>query len=183
MNKPRVLCTVAIDGRNTWRERTSVRRVQAIGKKTTISMPEDVINEVLAAGQKLRVAVTFDEVYDTPSYETLFTLRHALVAIAPPDLRSLFREAGSVKTWEERTLYETCLVDAALDRAQVIETVWDGDRAPCPFCGETPQPPGPPQGFAYPNGLIMHLEGSGNARLCDVMDALMSWARNSIQGS
>lgn len=180
MQKPRVGFTLGLEGLVGWRERSAVRRVRHIGKKTVVSMPTELISEILAAGRKIQIGIVPTDVYDTPTYETLTTARQALVALAPSELQDLFGEAEMLKTWQEWQAYEKRLVGAALERARVVTTPFFGERARCPFCGDWPADPGPTEGFAYPDGLTRHLTGSYNARHCVVTRALMDWGRSSV---
>lgn len=177
MSKPRVKFTIAVDGRVGWRERTLTWRVQQLAKKTMIRLPSDVVSEVLATGQRLQIGVTFDEVYDTPTDDTLRTVRYAMLALASTDFKPLFERARLIWNWEEWQAYEQQLFDVALEHAKVVETNFWGERAPCPFCGDVPSAPGPSEGWAYPSGLLWHLEGKGNTRRCDVTKALEDWWR------
>jgi hypothetical protein len=178
-HKPRVQLTVAIEGPIAWRHETEAIRVVPVGKRVCVVMPANVIAAASARDGRIRVSVSVDGLYDTPKPDTLWTAWHAVVALAPPELHDLFEDAGRPQSWKQWDVYQGRLVDTALERAQIVSTTMWGDRARCPYCGDHPISPGPTEGFAYPNGLIMHLEGKGNAHRCIVMRVLTDWARFS----
>jgi hypothetical protein len=54
------------------------------------------------------------------------------------------------------------------------------DRAYCPLCGESADNIYDTKGFAFPEGLTRHLEGSYNARRCDVTKAAFALALEHV---
>src|SRR5690606_27369685 len=53
-------------------------------------------------------------------------------------------------------------------------------RAYCPLCRGSSNNISGLEGFAYPEGLRRHLEGSFNARKCDVMKAALALALEHV---
>lgn len=174
----RVRLRFGLHGRAAWREESTAHRTVSIGKITTTTLHPELVAEIVAAGQPIRLYVKAEQFYDHPDPEAIYVARQALIALAPAELRPFVEEVHSIRDWEAWQAFEDRLVAFTLSRAEVVDTRWNGERAPCPLCRAVPSEPGDPRGFAYPEGLTWHLVGRAPARRCVVTRALYDWYRD-----
>jgi hypothetical protein len=112
--------------------------------------------------------------------EALFRARSAVIDMVPPKAEGLFGGVFSCQSRDEALKWFDHLVVKALEIADSKEARQIGDwgagaRAFCPLCGDGSSSPYA-QGFAYPEGLRRHLDGSYNARQCRVTEIALELA-------
>lgn len=112
----------------------------------------------------------------------LWSVRTALTTMASRDFLDLFHGIFSCKSREGAYDWFRFAVEKTLERVkprqaqEMGDVSYNGPRAYCPMCGGSADNIHHIQGFAYPEGLRRHLEGSYNARHCDVMKAALDLA-------
>jgi len=106
----------------------------------------------------------------------------ALIGIAAPEFQDLLHGIFSCKRRKEAYEWQRIATEKIIERVkpspakEMGDVPHNGPRAYCPMCGGSPDNIYQIQGFAYPEGLRRHLEGSFNARQCDVMKAALAIA-------
>jgi hypothetical protein len=105
-------------------------------------------------------------------HRDLDSARQAIVELLPKEIRVLVKSRFQCNTRAEARAKVDDIIDAIVERSPRVEglnTAWSGDRAWCLLCGAGSS--GPYElGFAIPEGLRRHLEGSYNAQQCIVME-------------
>lgn len=114
--------------------------------------------------------------------DELDTAWAAIREMLPNDLSKLALRSALVKTFDEAYAAERILIEAIVEHAFIIppKNQFQDERALCPLCRRGAQDPYV-HGFAYPEGLIWHLEGRGPARKCTVMTALWDMSKRSVR--
>lgn len=113
----------------------------------------------------------------------------ALVESAPEDFQDVLGKVFSCKSRAEAHAWlrttSQAIVQTVTPRpgGAMGDTVQSGPRAFCPLCGRGADNIFQLHGFAYPEGLARHLEGSYNARHCNVMRAALGLAYEAAERS
>ncbi|MGE3488334.1 MAG: hypothetical protein AB7L09_26840 [Nitrospira sp.] len=108
--------------------------------------------------------------------------RMALIGIASPEFQDLFHGIFSCKRREEAYEWQRFATEKIIERvkprpaSEMGDVPHNGPRAYCPMCGGSSGNIYQIQGFAHPEGLRRHLEGSFNARQCVAMKAALAIA-------
>ena len=87
-----------------------------------------------------------------------------------------------LRKWEYE-VSEQVLRLAEPKRGEAMNNYWyNGERAFCPLCGGSAAAIAQPEhtGFAFPEGLRMHLRGKGNAKKCRIMTVAARLAKRHV---
>lgn len=101
---------------------------------------------------------------------------YAIINLMPYEINRVLRgfygaeSMRDIYDWEQRTL------DFIISQA-TVRGIYTRDYAHCPLCGKGPNS-SYGQGFAFPDGLLRHLEGRSGAHKCSVMKAAWKLAIN-----
>lgn len=113
----------------------------------------------------------------------LWTARVAVIQMAPPDAQRLFGGMYGCESREAAYKWLHDAVEKAIALAKPAGEMGDHggiERAYCPLCRGSSSSPYA-RGFSYPEGLKRHLDGSYNARHCDVMKIALAIAIDSAE--
>jgi len=119
--------------------------------------------------------------------EELFLARMAIVDLMPEQLRAVLtanfycESRELLHEWLRWSVEQ--IIDAADKRPghEMGDYPGSGQRAYCPLCGSEASSPYT-RGFAFPTGLIRHLEGSHSQQQCSVFRAVERMARDRLRG-
>ncbi len=106
--------------------------------------------------------------------------RHAVVELLPREIRVLVDQRYECQTRTEARAKVNEIIDAIVERSPRVEgvaTAWHAERAWCLLCGGGSSALYE-QGFAVPEGLRRHLEGSYNTQHCIVMEQIEGLLRD-----
>jgi len=118
--------------------------------------------------------------------DELWMARRDIVELMPEDLRDILMSYYSCGTEDLARSWRRNAVERLVDLAEAKSPEEMGDssslseRALCPLCGEGSQNPYGVRGFAIPDGLTRHLEGSHNSQQCRVFSAAWHLAESVI---
>lgn len=109
----------------------------------------------------------------------------AVLALLDTDVQEIADRYRLVNSEEQLNSWENQLIEATMSKAIILSEeellVPSGSpRAVCPLCKRGSSAPYE-VGFAYPNGLKMHLAGDGNAQRCAITDFLWTAAWRVVQ--
>ncbi len=91
-------------------------------------------------------------------------------ALMKPSVRGLIETCTDVRTREEACAWRYRIVDKIIDKAKARPSGYFSElRANCPLCGYGGSSWYQADGYKMPDGLRMHLLGSGRASECDIM--------------
>lgn len=116
----------------------------------------------------------------------LYFTRRALIEMTPQGAQDVLLNYYNCKSREDvfRWLNEAIEKIVGLAEAKPARQMGDyggsGNRAYCPLCHRGSDNPFGINGFAFPGGLERHLEGSYNARQCDVIKAALGMALDHL---
>lgn len=82
-----------------------------------------------------------------------------------------------VRQWERGAIEKILLLAQSKPAKEMDEYASFTDRAYCPLCGGSAQTIYGGKGFAFPDGLRRHLEGSYNSHRCSVFEAIQGLCR------
>jgi len=117
----------------------------------------------------------------------LYMARRTILEMTPEPLRKELENYIGCKTFDEAYRWRVAAVERILElvQPQPAREMGDhsggADRALCPLCGGGSQSPYGGRGFAYPEGLKRHLEGSYNSHQCAVMEAVSGLCRSGVR--
>jgi hypothetical protein len=105
----------------------------------------------------------------------IFFLRMAVQCLLPDKIAAVLQSYRDCATLKDAWLWIAGVAEQILDFAEPrpageMGEFGPGERAYCPLCGASAQTPYV-KGFAFPNGLLQHLRGEGNADECIIMRA------------
>jgi hypothetical protein len=115
--------------------------------------------------------------------EELSITRYALLELIEPELRSVLNAYVYCDSRDDLFAWRRWAVQRLLESADKRTGQEVGDylgnfRALCPLCGDGPST-AYVTGFAFPDGLERHLEGSHNQHQCGVFRVAVALARES----
>jgi hypothetical protein len=116
----------------------------------------------------------------------LWETRTALIGMAPAAVYPVLTSYFECKTMRDILKWQSWTIDKILAAAEpkpareMKDYGSASDRAYCPLCGESANNVIEVEGFAFPEGLRRHLEGSYNARQCVVTKAAIELAREHV---
>jgi hypothetical protein len=111
--------------------------------------------------------------------DILFELPHSTYAVvSAPGVTS----EEDLRAWRADLANRVLALAEPKSGADMGDPWYNGERAYCPLCSGSASPIFKPHdtGFAYPSGLMMHLQGSGNANRCPVMSLAIKLAKARI---
>jgi hypothetical protein len=117
----------------------------------------------------------------------LYIARCTILELLPESVRKAIGSYHGPKSYEELYRWEHEVVDRLVDIAQPkrAEEMGDylnlSDRAYCPLCAGSAQTIYGGNGYAFPEGLRRHLEGSHNSQRCSIFEAIRGLCRESVR--
>jgi hypothetical protein len=117
--------------------------------------------------------------------EEIFWLRQTIHALLPVEVARVLSSYHHCESLEDAHRWTDNVAEQISDFAEPrpageMGELGPGERAYCPLCKASSQSPYA-KGFAFPEGLLKHLLGQGNARECLVMRAARVAARDYVQ--
>lgn len=114
----------------------------------------------------------------------LYFARQTIMDLMPPDAREVLSAHWHCDTLKDVAAWNTWAVGKVMQMAKAKPGEQMGDmpgrmRAYCPLCGGGVQSPGP-EGYAFPTGLLRHLEGSHRSHRCPVFASAYGEVRESV---
>lgn len=119
--------------------------------------------------------------------DDLNTARRAVLGLMPEQVRKVFETGYDCKSSDDMYLWEQNTIAKLLDlaRSRTAEEMGEHfsstDRAYCPLCGSSAQSIYGGEGFAFPDGLRRHLEGSCNAHQCLVFAVIAGFHQEKMR--
>lgn len=129
--------------------------------------------------------ITLTEAADRLKHE-VFMLRQAIRCLLPEkvaDVLSSYHDCESVHDvlqWDAKVLKLILKFAQPRPAHEMGDYLGWGERAYCPLCKASTQGPYANEGFKFPEGLLMHLRGNGNAPECLIMRAARVEAREHV---
>lgn len=120
--------------------------------------------------------------------DDLWITRQALLDFMPEEFREVLSSYYRCKTGEAAAAWSRSTAERITDllKSRIsVETEDYETRSPrvvCPLCGKGSVNPWGIEGFAFPVGLLWHLEGSHKSRQCIVFSAAEALARDYLKG-
>lgn len=118
--------------------------------------------------------------------DALNTARRAVLGLMPEQVRKVFETGYDCESSDDMYLWEQNVIAKLLDLARPRPAGEMGkhfsstERAYCPLCGSSAQSIYEGEGFAFPDGLRRHLEGSCNARQCSVFAVIAGYYQEKM---
>ncbi len=112
--------------------------------------------------------------------DDLNTARRVVIGLMPEQVRKVFEICYGCKSSDDMYQFEQNIIEKLLDLAwprpaeEMREHFSSTDRAYCPLCGSSARSIYGGEGFAFPDGLRRHLEGSCGAHQCPVFAVIVS---------
>lgn len=117
----------------------------------------------------------------------LYMARSTILELMPLEVRQAFHEYENCKSRENAYQLRQLTIDKLIEIAgadpekRMRDILNLGDRAYCPLCGGSARSTYGEEGFALPEGLKRHLEGSYNSQRCFVFEELRKFCIANIK--
>jgi hypothetical protein len=121
--------------------------------------------------------------------EDLYRARRTVVELVPDQFRSILDSYVHCSSHEEYVEWRRGTADRIIELAlarpseEMRSLPGESPRAICPLCGNDSNNPFGIKGFAIPDGLLRHLEGSHNAIQCRVFEIACALARERLRST
>ncbi|MCQ4241909.1 hypothetical protein [Stutzerimonas stutzeri] len=113
----------------------------------------------------------------------LYMARTTILQLMPEAVQEAVKGYISCKShddvwqWKRGAIENILLLAQSKPAKEMDEYASSTDRAYCPLCGGSAQTIYGGKGFAFPDGLRRHLEGSYNSHQCSVFEAIQGLGR------